>query len=165
MAGHFFLARHLGFALALASLTAGCGARGGESTPVHNATGERGGGVSESPEPNGVRLALLRPSADMNMAALEGVLIVDGPCLYVTGTGGSGGRTMPAFTITGARWDVSTQALVVAGVRITNGQRVRLTGGSPPTSGGLDWVQQPAPSCDKSDLFITGAIEPMQSKR
>lgn len=111
--------------------------------------------------PDGVRLALLQPSASTDMAALEGVLRVDGPCLYVTGPNSAGSRTTPAFSFTGIRWNASTQALQVQGASITDGTRVRLTGGTPPNPGRLSWAQKPDPSCDLSDVFVTGAIEPL----
>lgn len=159
MGGPCSLGNRLVLALILGSLAAGCGTRGRESEPVRTAAGKQGEPFSDHSASRSVRLALLRPSADTDMAALEGVLTVDGPCLYITGPGGLGSRTMPAFSLSNVRWDGATQSLVIGSRRIASGHRVRLTGGSPPTLDGLDWVQQPPPSCDKSDLFMTGAIE------
>jgi hypothetical protein len=108
---------------------------------------------------SGVRLVLLEPSSDMLLAALEGVLHTEGPCLYIVGDNKREGRSLPAFHIPDIRWDPGTQTLRVGSVVYSNGQRVVLGGGYPPTLNGLKRVQRRDPSCDASQLFVTGSIE------
>lgn len=164
MAGRCFLAKeHLGFSilLGLSTLT-GCGATDDRSASVQRVPGDEAVAPNPGRDPAGtVRLALLQPSGDTNMAALEGVLLVEGSCLYVTGTEERGRRTMPAFSFSDVRWDANAGLLKAGDVNIYGGQRVRLTGGTPPDMAALEWVQRPDPSCDASDLFVTGVIEPI----
>lgn len=95
----------------------------------------------------------------MDMAALEGFLHAEGPCLYIVGTDERPIRTLPAFHVPDIRWDPGTQTLRVGRRVYSNGQRVVLGGGYPPAPERLEWVQRPDPSCDASDLFVTGSIE------
>lgn len=111
----------------------------------------------------GVRLALLQPGNDMLMAALEGVLHADGRCLYIVGKDPKRNRTLPAFHIAGMRWDEATRTLRVRDKSFALGQRVVLGGGHVPNHPALDWVQPPDPSCDSSDLFMTGTIDPAEA--
>lgn len=111
----------------------------------------------------GVRLALLQPSADTDMAALEGFLHSEGPCLYIVGNDKSRGRTLPAFSLVGVRWDAGTQTLRVGDAIFAQGQRVVLGGGKPANPGALKWVQRPDSSCDASDLFVVGTIDPAKA--
>jgi hypothetical protein len=101
-----------------------------------------------------VRLALLPPSRESDLAALEGRLRVDGPCLYV-------GNATPAWLIEGIRWNEATGRLEAQGKSFAAGDLVVLGGGG---AGGdpakLPWVQPPDPSCDMSELFIAGSIDP-----
>ena len=115
-----------------------------------------------SPEaaPGGVRLALLQPGPDTDMAALEGVLHVEGPCLYVVGNDKTRSRTLPAFSFSDVRWDSGTRSLQARGAAFANGQRVLLTGSTPADPARLRWAQRPDPSCDASDLYVVGAIDP-----
>lgn len=113
----------------------------------------------------GVRLALLEPSNDMFLASLEGVLHAEGRCLYVVGTDRKRSRTLPAFHIADMIWDSGTRTLKANGRVFAQGERVLLTGGSPPTTAGFRWVQRPDPSCDSSDIFVTGAIEPARDRQ
>jgi hypothetical protein len=106
----------------------------------------------------GVRLALLAPSGEANMAALEGTLHAEGRCLYIAGNDTAKSRTFPAFSIAGLRWDSVTKTLHMGAASFRQGQRVVLTGGEPANRAALDWVQSPDPSCDTSDLFVAGGI-------
>jgi hypothetical protein len=96
----------------------------------------------------------------MLMAALEGHLHAEGPCLYIVGNDKAKSRTLPAFHIAAIRWDQDTRTLRVRDSVFALGQRVVLTGGEAANLSGLPWVQRPDPSCDSSDLFMTGWIEP-----
>lgn len=118
----------------------------------------------EAPPPTGVSLALLRPSNDMLLAALEGVLQVEGRCLYIAGDDHRRSRTLPAFHIADISWDEPTRTLRVRGKTFALGQRVVLGGGEPANPATLDWVQRPDPSCDSSDLFMAGTIDPAKAE-
>jgi hypothetical protein len=150
------------FCLSILSLiflpTAACD-RPDESTPSPEAASKAG--------PNGpgtgVRLALLPPSGDTLMAALEGILHVEGRCLYIVGSDRKRNRTLPAFHIAGMSWDEPTRTLRVRDKRFAPGQRVVLGGGQVSNPAALDWVQRPDPSCDSSDLFMTGTIDPARA--
>jgi hypothetical protein len=108
----------------------------------------------------GVRLALLPPSGDTDMAALEGALHADGRCLYIVGNDKTKNRTLPAFALEGVRWDEDSRTLRVRDSEFTLGQRVLLGGGEPANPAALRWVQRPDPSCDASDLFVVGTVDP-----
>lgn len=95
----------------------------------------------------------------MFLAALEGFLHAEGPCLYIVGTDKTRSRTLPAFHMADVRWDPATETLRVGSTAYSNGQRVVLGGGHPTVRDGLEWVQRPDPSCDASDLFVAGSIE------
>ncbi len=124
---------------------------------------EQAGPRPEAASQTGVRLALLRPSGDSLMAALEGVLHAEGRCLYIVGDDEGQGRTLPAFHIAGMSWDEPTRTLRVRGKSFALGERVVLGGGETPDPAALDWVQRPDPTCDSSDLFMTGTIEPAEA--
>ncbi len=109
---------------------------------------------------DGVRLALLQPSADTDMAALEGFLHSEGPCLYIVGDDKAKNRTLPAFALAGVRWDAGTQTLRVDDKVFAQGQRIVLGGGEPANPAALNWVQRPDPGCDASDLFVVGTVDP-----
>jgi len=109
---------------------------------------------------SGVRLALLDPSANMHMARLEGVLAAEGPCLYVKPPEKGRSRSLPAFQIAAVGWNDRAQTLEVGGVTFRVGQRVVLGGGYAPNPAALQWRQRPDPSCDASNLFVAGSIEP-----
>jgi len=110
-----------------------------------------------------VRLALLPPGGDTDMAGLEGVLRPDGPCLYVIRNDPPGSRTLPAFALSDVRWDAETETLRAGGTVIAKGQRILLTGGEPHNPAALQWIQRPDPSCDASDLFVAGMIAPAKA--
>lgn len=118
----------------------------------------------EAASSTGVKLALLQPSDDMLMAALEGVLHAEGRCLYVVGDDKPRSRTLPAFHIAGISWDEPSRTLRVRGKTFALGERVVLGGGETPDPAALDWVQRPDPSCDSSDLFMTGTIDPAKAE-
>ncbi|HEX8481386.1 MAG TPA: hypothetical protein VF650_05755 [Allosphingosinicella sp.] len=134
-------------------LAASCD-RADESTP---------GPGAPAPSQAGVRLALLRPSDDMLMAALEGVLHAEGRCLYIVGDDKARSRTLPAFHIAEISWDEPTRTLRARGKTFALGERVVLGGGETPNPAALAWVQPPDPSCDSSDLFMTGTIDPAKA--
>lgn len=142
-------------------VTCGCSVSSDTDVPVEEfqnkqRTVENGKGGAAS----GLRLALLRPSDATDMAALQGVLRLDGECLYVGGSEDSDSRTLPAFSFANVKWDTGTKTLVAHGKRIAIGQKVLLTGSTAVDRNMLRWVQKPNDSCSFSDIFITGAIEP-----
>lgn len=100
----------------------------------------------------------------MLMAALEGVLHAEGRCLYIVGADKARSRTLPAFHIAGISWDEASRTLRVREKRFALGQRVVLGGGEAVNPAALDWVQRPDPSCDSSDLFMTGRIDPAKGQ-
>jgi hypothetical protein len=108
----------------------------------------------------GVRLALLRPSGHTDLAALEGTLHAEGGCLYIVGSDKTRNRTLPAFALEGVRWDEPAKTLHVRDATFAQGQRIVLGGGEPADPAALRWVQRPDPSCDASDLFVAGTIDP-----
>lgn len=110
-----------------------------------------------------MRLALLQPSGDTLMAALEGVLHAEGRCLYIVGDDPERNRTLPAFHIAGMRWDEASRTLRVRDKSFALGERVVLGGGHVPNHPALDWVQRPDPSCDASHLFMAGTIDPAKA--
>ena len=145
------------------TLTSGCERQGRMDGPQSAAATDTAPDASlkwDAAEQTGVRLALLEPSANMLMASLEGTLRVEGRCLYIVGTDGAKHRTLPAFHIDSIRWDAATRTLRTASAVIAEGQRVFLGGGEVPSRSTLKWVQPPDPSCDASNLFVTGTIEP-----
>ena len=148
--------------MCLALIAGGCNGRPEGNDPAavkvadERASSDKGGG--------GVRLALLEPSDDMFLAALEGILHAEGECLYIVGTDKKRSRTLPAFHIADIGWDSGARTLKVNGRVFAQGDRVLLTGGRPPTTAGFRWVQRPDPSCDASDIFVTGAIEPARDR-
>lgn len=117
----------------------------------------------EAPPPTGVNLALLPPSGDTLMAALEGVLHAEGRCLYIVGDDPKRNRTLPAFHIADIKWDEASRTLRVRDKVFVSGQRVVLGGGQVANPAALDWVQRPDPSCDASDLFMAGTIDPAEA--
>lgn len=107
-----------------------------------------------------VQLALLPPSNESDAAALEGYLHVEDECLYITGSNGTGPRTIPAFLIPGVRWDDKHDRLLAHGKSFAPGQYVRLGGSTASNPELLPWVQAPDPRCDNSaSIFVTGGID------
>lgn len=136
----------------------GCGPRSERS----NAAAQKRGGAINSAEARtskSVRLALLEPSTASDAAALEGFLLVEGRCLYLTGRGGLGAKTILAFLIPGAKWDAEKSLLLAHGKAFSSGQRVMLGGSTATNPALLTWVQKPDPSCDSSDVYVTGTID------
>ena len=136
----------------------GCGSEPRTAAPPAD---ERPGSGNQldGAEAETVRLALLEPSEDSDAAGLDGYLHVEGRCLYVTGPGGSGARTLPAFTIAGARWDAERGQLLAHGKSFHVGQRVTRGGSSATNPDMLRWVQAPDPTCDSRSIFVTGMID------
>jgi hypothetical protein len=110
-------------------------------------------------------LALLHASADTDLAALEGVLHVEGRCLYIVGNDKTKNKTLPAFALEGVRWDSRTKTLQVRDTAFAPGERIILGGGEPANPASLSWVQRPDPSCDSSDLFVVGTIDSAAGSR
>lgn len=92
------------------------------------------------------------------MALFEGILHAEGRCLYVLAPDGSPGAVLPAFAMSGLRWNAGTRMLHIGRVAIRHGQRVVLSGGEPPNPASLVWVQRPHPSCKVSRIFVAGAV-------
>lgn len=118
--------------------------------------------VAEKAQPadrDGVRLALLEPSNDTDLAGLEGVLEAEGRCLYLAQPGASAGRTLLAFTIPGISWDPQRHALVAYGKTFAPGQRVLLGGSGTMNPKVHRWTQPPDPSCDTKAVAVVGTIE------
>ncbi|HWT13842.1 MAG TPA: hypothetical protein VN231_13900 [Allosphingosinicella sp.] len=151
---------HLFTPLLLAALLlGGCGLLAGhEATGPEDRGGPVDGGEPVVEEGGTVRLALLAPSPETHLAALEGFLHVEGKCLYVAGPGGSGPKTLPAFSFP-ARWDAEHHRLLAPGGAFTDGQRVRLGGSEATDRGLLSWVQRADPSCADASIFVAGMIE------
>lgn len=105
-----------------------------------------------------MRLALLVPSPDTDMAALEGFLHAEGPCLYIVGNDESKDRTLPAFSFEEVQWDERTRTLRARGSVFALGEKI-LFGGSTATNPALlEWREPPDPACDVSDVFVVGAV-------
>lgn len=120
-------------------------------------------GCDRTSSDEGVRLALLPPGGPHDMALLQGTLWAEGKCLYITGPNGAGFKTMPVFEIGGLRWDERRKLLINGPITISHGQSVSLGGGEYLGEGRFaepEWLQAPDPSCDKSDIFVAGTIDP-----
>jgi hypothetical protein len=146
-------------------LVAGCGparetAGRREEAPAGGATA-----TAQSTTGNGVRLPLLTPSNDTDLAGLEGVLEVEGRCLYLTQPGRSQARTLLAFTIPGVRWDEARDRLVAYGKSFAPGQRVLLGGSGTMNPDVHRWTQPPDPSCDTRAVAVVGAIDAAPERR
>lgn len=160
MDGPCSLARNSPVALPLCLLlVAACDRQQDASAPLPPKATPEAASSAEPASAGGVRLALLQPSGDTDLAALEGFLHSDGPCLYVVGEDKRKSRTLPAFSLSGVRWDEATRTLRVGNAAYSQGQRVVLGGGEPANPAALNWVQRPDPSCDASDLFVVGTID------
>lgn len=168
MVGPFSLARRSIGALVLLCIStfSGCAAPVNESASAQNVPEDRVlSPAGHEDLAQGLRLALLRPSTSTDMAAIEGILRVDGLCLYVAGPKDFSGKTTPAFSFAEVSWDAGTKILTARGLRIGEGQKVRLTGSTSSKPETLSWHQKPDPSCNLSHVFVTGAIEPLPDKR
>lgn len=139
-------------------LLLGCGSQTGRADIAAQERGDVANSA-EARSSKSVRLALLEPSRASDAAALEGFLLVQGRCLYVTGRDGLGVKTTPAFLIPGARWDAQKSVLLAHGKSFSSGQRVALGGSTATNPALLTWVQKPDPSCDSSSVFVTGMID------
>jgi hypothetical protein len=137
------------------------------STRQEGAAGESvaGGTASTSTE---VRLARLPDSRLGDAAVAEGMLRVEGTCLYLEAAGPT--RYLIASTIPGARWDTAGKALVVpseGGAEAATyrpGEKVNL-GGSEARAATLSgkWVEPPGAVCDTSRIWVTNSILPTNS--
>ncbi len=110
-------------------------------------------------EVGGVRLALLTPSRDFDLAAMEGVLRVEGPCVYVGGKEGRGGSLL-AFGMPEVRWDGAARRLHVYDRSFAPGDLVVVGGSHAHDPARLPWRQRPDPSCDTSQVWVTGTMDP-----
>ena len=146
-------------ALAGALLLAGCGPARETGKRFEEEPADGAAATAQSTNRNGVRLPLLTPSNDTDSAGLEGVLQVEGRCLYLTQPDRSGARTLLAFTIPGISWDEERNVLVAYGKSFTPGQRVLLSGSGTMNPAIHRWVQPPDPSCDTGAIAVIGAIE------
>lgn len=83
-------------------------------------------------------------------ARAEGVIAIEGDCLYL-------GGQMIAFPAKRVRWDAGRAAVVIEGRTYRDGDWAAFGGGE---SGrlveGFDWVSPPAPSCDASRVWMAG---------
>jgi hypothetical protein len=111
-----------------------------------------------------VRLARLPESREGDLAALEGTLRADGPCLYLEAAGSD--RYLIAFTIPGVRWDADRRVLVVpsespgpGAATYPTGERVIL-GGSEASAATLEdlWVDRPDVACDVARIWVAHVI-------
>jgi hypothetical protein len=141
-------------------LVAACDRQQDGSAPLQPKAAPQGTPKEGSAREIGVRLALLQPSANTDLAALEGSLHAEGRCLYIVGSDKTKNRTLPAFALADVRWDERTQSLRVGNRNFAQDQRVVLGGGEPSNHSALKWLQRPDPSCDSSDLFVVGTIDP-----
>lgn len=142
------------------ALLAGCDRQPERSVPLQQKAAPQGSQGAVEARADAVRLALLEPGGDTDLARLEGVLSVDDRCLYVIGNDKTKNRTLPAFALAGVRWDAGTRTLRVGEKVFAQGQRIVLGGGEPANPTALTWVQRPDPACDASDLFVVGTVDP-----
>jgi hypothetical protein len=145
------------------ALVAGCDRQAERSDSLQPEAAPQGPqGIDDAPV-DGVRLALLEPGGDTDLARLEGILSVDGRCLYIAGNDKTKNRTLPAFALAGVRWDSGTRTLRAGDKVFAQGQRIVLGGGEPANPAALNWLQRPDPSCDASDLFVVGTVDSGES--
>lgn len=130
---------------------------GSASEREHSRQEERTSGGHELPADQEVRLALLRPGPIHTDLGLEGVLQVEGRCLYVAQPDSSAGRSLLVFPFP-ASWDAQRNLLLVGKKSFAPGQWVSL-GRVAGDVDRRDWLQAPDPSCDSSSIFVTGSIE------
>jgi hypothetical protein len=138
------------------------------STRQEGAAGESVEGGTATGTSTEVRLARLPDSRLGDAAAAEGVLRVEGTCLYLEAAGSI--RYLIASTIPGARWDAAGEALVVPSeggaeaATYSPGERVNL-GGSEARAATLSgkWVEPPGAACDTSRIWVTNSILPASS--
>lgn len=141
------------------ALLANCDWQPERSVPLQPNAAPQGSQGSDDARAEGVRLALLEPGGDTDLARVDGTLHVDGRCLYIVGNDQTKNRTMPAFALAQVSWEAGTQTLRVGDKVFAQGQRIVLGGGEPANPAALDWVQRPDPECDASDLFVVGTID------
>jgi hypothetical protein len=101
----------------------------------------------------------IHASSSVHMAAIRGVLVVDGECLFLTGDGSTRvGIAWPA----GSSWSVAAQAVVVNGVSSRVGETVLLSGGaydpSPEDIEITPWIAAPVPECLGDKFWLAGSI-------
>lgn len=138
------------------------------STRQEGAAGESVAGGTAMGTSTEVKLARLPDSRLGDAASAEGVLRVEGTCLYLEAAGHT--RYLIASTIPGARWDAAGKALVVPSeggaedATYRPGERVNL-GGSETRAAALSgkWVEPPGAVCDTSRIWVTNSILPASS--
>lgn len=108
----------------------------------------------------GVLVPLLEQNGMADAVLTEGVLHVDGPCLYVTNDSGARERIMPAFTVP-VSWDARENVLVAGENRMKPGEQVWLSGGRAASLRATAWLQAPHPFCDASNIYVSNDISPI----
>lgn len=123
------------FGAILAALMASCGS----------------GGAGDGPQP-----ALYRTEAiGGDGALLEGVLAVEGPCVYIR-SDVSGELVLPLFPEATTAWDRDRQLLTFEGEEYAVGDAIAVGGGTRDLSDGFgsyDFATAPDPECRLEDAF------------
>jgi hypothetical protein len=138
-------------------LACGCTPAGDrERNEAASVSGNRAQQESYDDDAGPVRLALLPPSREGDAAAAQGVLEVDGPCLYLRSADGS--RFLLALMTFDTRWE--DERLKIGDRSYAPGERVTV-GGSEAAGAIADlaWVQPPDPSCDIARIWITVSVD------
>jgi hypothetical protein len=98
----------------------------------------------------------VKPSAEGDAAALEGVLEVAEQCIYINA---GGARTLIASAVEGARWDSAEGTLRIGDLRLRPGARIFLGGSFAPLANlGGRWVDAPPQGCATSRVWIASTI-------
>ena len=143
--------RSLIFALALGS--AGC-SPADDGAPRSSEAGPAAAAVANKTR---VSIALLPPQEEGHLASLSGRFAIEGDCLYLRSADGK--RTLPAFAMSGVRWDSEAGVLSIGGARVRPGDGVTLTGAmARQPAAALRWLQAPAPGCDTARIWIAHAV-------
>jgi hypothetical protein len=119
------------------------------------------GGGSPDAEPMGpVAVYPWKPGDGTMDALIGGVLVRDGPCLYIRAARGDG-RVLLAFPETRAAWDEGQGVLFFDGRRIAPGEPTTLSGGFTAERNFDGWPAPPDRRCDATDLWLAGGLGPV----
>lgn len=112
--------------------------------------------AADAPSP----LALYEAGPEAQEALLQGRLMREGACLYITGDGGE--RWLAAFPSPGTTWQAADSAVQVGTRTIRVGETGAFAGGEVPSPApAIRWVQPPAESCQAAKLWmVSGLMDP-----
>jgi hypothetical protein len=101
----------------------------------------------------------IHASSSVHLAAIQGILVMEGECLFLTGDGRTRiGIAWPA----GSSWSVAAQAVVVNGMPGRVGETLQLSGGAYDLSAEdielTPWIAAPAPQCLGDAFWLAGSI-------